>query len=127
MIWSKVIFPGLATDPHIGGVEPPGVADRGVDKRALSAAVRRAMRAFDDRLKLRGRDGKRQHADAVDFDSRNRRVQRASDKEVPGSLDASEQPLKSLQVVIIGNGDPFVDHAREPTGFWRCGQSFGVS
>jgi hypothetical protein len=71
------LFPGFAADPHIGGVELPGVADRCIDNRVLTAAIRRAMRPLDDCLNLRGRDRKREHADAVDFDARDRCVQRA--------------------------------------------------
>jgi hypothetical protein len=58
------LFPGFAADPHIGGVELPGVADRCIDNRVLTAAIRLAMRPLDDRLNLRGRDRKREHADA---------------------------------------------------------------
>ena len=80
------------------------------------------MRPLDDRLNLRARHRKRQHADAIDFDSRDRRVQRALDKEVPGPLDASEQRLESLQLVIVGDSNPVAGHAREATGFRRCSQ-----
>ncbi len=75
------------------------------------------MRPLDDRLNLRGRHRKRQHADALDFDAGNRRVQRAVNEEVPRSLDASKQRLESPELVIVGNGNPIVGHAREATGF----------
>ena len=88
----------------------------------LTAAIRRAMRPLDDHLNLRGRNRKRKHADAVDFDARDRRVQGALDKEVPGPFDASEQRLESLQSVIVGNGNPISGPAQEATGFRRCSQ-----
>ena len=116
------LFPGFAADPHIGTVELPRVADRCIDNRVLTAAIRRAIRPLDDRLNLRGRNRKREHADAVDFDARDRRVQRALDKEVPGPFDANEQRLESLQFVIVGDGNPIAGHGREATGFRRCSQ-----
>src|SRR5206468_405474 len=107
----KICRPRFAAHPDSIRQHLPHFTDRFIKDSCLAPSVGRPSGLPRERSNLVRRDRKRKHAHSFDLQLWHRNFHRAANKKISCPLDAREQLLQGLEILIVFNLNGIVGHA----------------